>query len=137
MAFNGSLLKINGEEFPWQYIVEKSYKITPKRKQDIDPYRTETGFLIRNVVEHEPTTISFETKELDNTKLSDMMQFIESRYTVEKERKLHMIYYNPIKDDYETGDFYLNANLDYTIKQIDRKNNKISYSSFKLDFVEY
>ena len=137
MAFNGSLLKINGDEFPWHYIAEKTYKITPNRKQDLDPYRTETGFLIRNVVEHEPSTISFETKPLNNTELAAMMAFIESRYTIAKERKLHMMYYNPIKDDYEIGDFYLSPNLEYNIKEIDVTNNRIKYEKFTLSFVEY
>lgn len=137
MSFNGSLVQINGEEFPWQYIVAESYKVTPKRIQDLDPYRTESGWLIRNPVDHEPSTISFDTRKLDNTQLKDMMNFITSKYTNAKERKLHLVYYNPITDDYSTGDFYLNSNLEYTIRQIDVKNKKIFYNEFTLDFVEY
>lgn len=137
MSFNGSLMKIGGDEFPWEYIVEESYKVTPKRIQDLDPYRTESGWLIRNPVEHEPSTITFETRKLNNTQMADMMKFISDRYTVAKERKMHIVYYAPVSDSYESGDFYLNANLEYNIKQIDRKNNIIQYLPFTLDFVEY
>ena len=137
MSFNGSLMTIAGDEFPWQYVVEESYKVTPKRVQDLDPYTTESGWLIRNPVEHEPTTISFETRKLNNTQMADMMKFITDRFTNTKERKCHLVYYNPITDDYDIGDFYVNSNLEYTIKQIDRKNKKIQYLPFTLDFVEY
>lgn len=137
MAFNGSLMTIGGEEFPWQYVVEESYKVTPKRVQDLDPYTTESGWLIRNPVEHEPTTISFDTRPLTNKDMAAMMNFITSKFTNAKERKCHIIYYNPITDDYATGDFYINSNLEYNIRRIDRKKLEIKYDAFTLDFVEY
>lgn len=137
MAFNGSLIKLGNDEFPLQYVVEESYKVTPKRIQDLDPYTTEAGWLIRNPVEHEPSTISFETRKLTNVDMVDMMSFISSRYIKVKERKLSITYYNPITDDYSTGEFYLDSNLEYDIRQIDRVSNIIHYNPFTINFVEY
>ena len=135
--FNGNLLEISGEPFPLQYVVEKSYKVVPKRVQDLDPYTTETGFLIRNPVEHEPTNISFETRALTNTEMNALMTFITSRYTDAKHRKVRLTYYIPITDSYDTGDFYFNSNMEFTIRQIDRQKNFIKYEPFTLDFIEY
>lgn len=37
MSFEGYLLRVGGDTFPENYIVAKSYKVSPHKRQDLDP----------------------------------------------------------------------------------------------------
>lgn len=137
MAFNGHLLEIGGENFPLKYVYKESYNVTPNRVQDLDPYTTESGYLVRNPVEHEPSTISFQTKPMWNEDMAAMMAFIRSKYLDEKQRSLRITYYCPDIDDYQSGDFYFNQNQEFSINIVDVERKRILYNSMQIDFVEY
>jgi hypothetical protein len=122
--------------FPLTYVLAKSYKIAPNRRLDLGSNRDGTGVLDRNVLDHTASTISFTVKALNNTRLSELMSFITSRYTVEKERRLSIEYYCPDINDYKTGEFYV-PDIEYPIDTIDFEKNIIEYQEFKLEFVEY
>jgi len=136
MAFDGRLLAINGDTFPLKFVFKESYNVVPKRLQDMDPYTTESGWLVRNPVEHEPSTISFETKPMWNHELAEMLNFITSRYSDRKRREVLVTYYNPTTDGYDTGTFYFNVNLEYNINMVDVENKRILYNSMQIDFIE-
>lgn len=137
MSFNGTLMMFGADEFPLHHIVEESYKIVAKRVQDLDPYRNESGVLIRNPIEHEPTTIECKTKPLTNVELNDLCTFIRNHWDNSKNRNVRITYYMPEFDDYDTGTFYCNVNFDVTIRQIDKKTNTIKYEPITLNFIEY
>lgn len=136
MAFNGSLIKINSDEFPLHCIIWESYEVTPNRRQDLDSTRNANGYLMRNVLDHTATTIQMDTKPLTNDKLAEMMRFITTRYTDAREKKVQLTYYCPDIDDYKTGLFYI-PDVQYPIKKIDVDTKTIWYKSFTIKFIEY
>lgn len=136
MAFNGCLLKMGADEFPLSFVYKNTYKITPNRRQDLDPTRNANGVLERNVLEHMPSTISFMAKPMYNNELAEMMSFIRSHYSVEKEKKVVLTYYCPDIDEYKTGEFYV-PDIEYPIDMVDTENKTILYREFPLEFIEY
>ena len=136
MAFNGYLLKMGADVFPLSFVYKNSYSITPNRRQDVDSTRNANGVLERNVLDHMPSTISFQTKPMYNDDLEKMMSFIRSHYSVEKEKKLVLEYYCPDINGYKTGEFYV-PDISFPIDMVDVKNKRILYREFQLEFIEY
>lgn len=136
MAFTGSLLRISGDNFPLKYVFKESYKVTPNRRQDLDPYRDANGLLHRNTLAHTATTIQFQTKPMWNDDFDKMMNFIRSRYTNTKEKKLTLTYFSPDINNYMQGTFYM-PDVEYNMDLVDTVNNKIFYLSTTLEFIEY
>lgn len=136
MAFNGSLIKLSGDNFPLQYVFKESYKVTPNRRQDLDPYRDANGLLHRNTLSHTATTITFQTKPMWNDEFDTMMSFIRTRYTNSLEKKLHITYFSPDINDYKTGYFYV-PDVEYNMDLVDTTRRKIFYLSTTLEFIEY
>lgn len=136
MAFNGSLISLGGENFPLGYVYKDSYKVTPNRRQDLDSGRNANGVLIRNVLDHTASTISFTVKPMYNTDLANMMAFIRSHYINEKEKKINIRYYCPDLDDYKEGQFYV-PDIEYPMMQVDVDKKRIRYGTFTLEFIEY
>ena len=136
MAFTGSLLRISGDNFPLKYVFKESYKVPPNRRQDLDPYRDANGLLHRNTLAHTATTIQFQTKPMWNDDFDKMMNFIRSRYTNTKEKKLTLTYFSPDINNYMQGTFYM-PDVEYNMDLVDTVNNKIFYLSTTLEFIEY
>lgn len=136
MAFNGYLLKMGADIFPLSFVYKESYKVTPNRRQDIDSGRNANGVLERNVLDHAPSTISFQTKPMWNNDLEEMMSFIRSHYSVEKEKKVVLEYFCPDINGYKVGEFYV-PDIEYPINMVDLEQNRILYNGFTLDFIEY
>jgi len=134
MAYNGSLISIGADNFPLKYVFKESYKVAPNRRQDIDSTRNANGILVRNVLDHTASTISFSTKPMWNDELAELMSFLRNHYSVEKEKKLIITYYCPDLDDYKTGEFYI-PDIEFPIYRVESK--RIFYSSFTLEFIEY
>ena len=136
MAFNGYLLKMGADIFPLSFVYKESYKVAPNRRQDLDSGRNANGVLERTVLEHMPSTISFQAKPMYNKDLNAMMSFIRSHYSVEKEKKVVLEYYCPDIDDYKTGEFYM-PDIEFVINMVDLEDNRILYNGFQLEFIEY
>lgn len=136
MAFNGSLLKFSGDNFPLKYVFKESYKVTPNRRQDLDPCRDGNGYLHRNTLSHTATTIQFQTKPMWNDQFEQMMNFIRGHYTNTQEKKLQITYYSPDINSYKTGNFYV-PDVEYVMDLVDTVKNRILYLSTTLEFIEY
>lgn len=136
MAFNGYLLKMGADIFPLSFVYKESYKVSPNRRQDLDSGRNANGVLERNVLDHMPSTISFQTKPMWNNELDEMMSFIRGHYSVEKEKKVLLEYFCPDINGYKTGEFYV-TDIEYPINMVDLDNNRILYNGFSLEFIEY
>lgn len=136
MAYNGYLIKMGVDIFPLSFVFANSYTVTPNRRQDVDSNRNANGILDRNVLDHMPSTISFQTKPMWNNELNAMMTFIRSHYSIEKEKKIVLEYYCPDIDEYKTGEFYV-PDIAFPINMVDNEHNAILYNSFQLDFIEY
>lgn len=136
MALNGYLLKFGEDIFPLRFVYKESYRITPNRRQDLDSNRNANGKMTRTVLDHMPTTISFQTKPMYNDDLEKMMAFIRDHYIVDKERKVRLEFYCPDTNSYKTGDFYI-PDIEYPIIKVELEQNRILYNGFTLEFIEY
>ena len=136
MAFNGYLLKLGGTTLPLKYIFKESYKVTPNRRQDLDPKRDETGKLHRNTLEHTATTISFQTKPMWNDEMASLMSLIRGSYSNSLEKKVPVTYFSPDTNSYHSGTFYV-PDIEFTIDLIDTNKNKVLYLSTTIELIEY
>ena len=136
MAFTGYLLKSGNDVFPLQYVYKESYKVTPNRRQDLDPYRDANGKLHRNTLAHTATTIEFQTKPMWNNQFETVMSWLRSHYSDSQEKKIALSYYCPDINDYKTGNFYV-PDIEMTMDLVDTVNNKIFYMSTTIEFIEY
>lgn len=136
MSFNGYLLKSGDDNFPLQYVYKESYKITPNRRQDLDPYRDANGKLHRNTLSHTASTIQLQTKPMWNDEFDTLMSWIRSHYSNSQEKKIPFSYYCPDTNSYSSGDFYV-PDIEMTMDRVDTTHNKIFYLSATIEFIEY
>jgi hypothetical protein len=136
MAYNGEyLIKVGSSIIPNTYIVEDTYKCTPDQRQDVDSYRDLNQDLHRNVAEHYKSIVVFETRAcLSETRLRTLINLIHSNFLSERERKVHLEYFNTDTGNYSSGDFYW-VQPEYQIMKID--HNEIFYNSMEIKFIEY
>ena len=141
MAYNGYLIRVidvNNEynyfDIPLHDVLEKTYKMTYS-VIDFDSTRNGAGKLIRNALKHKVPHCTIEVKPLDNAELAYIFTNIQSRYTIEKEKKVKLSVYIPEYNNYVTTDFYL-PDIDITIRHIEN-NTKVIYEKFVLEFIGY
>ena len=135
MSYLGYLIKVGSNIIPSEYIVFDTYDCTPDQRQDVDSYRDLNQNLHRNVADEYKSIVSFKVRpNLTETKLRTLLQLIQSSYTVTKERKVHLTYWNIDTGDYDVGEFYL-VQPQYRIKKA--TEDEIIYNSFDIKFIEY
>ena len=61
---------------------------------------------------------------------------LQSRYTINKEKKIRLSVYIPEIDGYVTENFYI-PDMEITIRRIEEETNKIVYEGFTLEFIGY
>ena len=137
MSFNGYLIKIGGyTDAVEQYIVHRSYHVS-KKPLDLDSNRDGDGVLKRTVLDHVPYTVNFTLRNnLNNTDIQNFIGIVRSNFTIPKERKLSLEFYNPEDDNYITQDMYL-VDPDFHIDHIDLKSNQVFYQEISIKFVGY
>ena len=133
--FNGSLFSIGGADFPLEFIFKESYHVWPRRL-DLDSTRNITGELMRNVLAHTASKITFQTKPMYNYDFRRMMDFIQTHMIDVQARKFSLIYYCPDTDDYAQGTFYM-PDVDINIDLVDSVNKTMLYRSSTISFIEY
>lgn len=140
MAFNGNLLevKVGGSyvPFPTNLVSAESYKVTPNQRMESSANRATTGKLVRKTVSHTASKIDLNSIIMTNRDISTIENLLTSAYTDALQRKLHLRYYVPQSDSYETGDFYV-PDVDYEIMRIDKDTNTVWYNSVRYAFIEY
>lgn len=137
MGYQGYLIKFNktGYIFPLGLISAGTYKITPNQRQDLDSYRDMDGVLNRNVLEHTASKIEWEIKPmLTNLQVAEVCKNLKASYENEAERKVSVTYYNPEKDDYDSGTFYM---PDASYVPYFASNSIIKYNSTRYALIEY
>lgn len=134
MAFNGTLLKLNGTTFPLEYIKFETYNITPNQRMDLDSYRDLTGVLHRQVLSHTATKIEFQTPYMTEEKLNTMLSIINSALSNFNERKVTVEYYDVETNSHKSGSFYM-PDISYTMYNV--VGTKIIYNPIRIAFIEY
>ncbi len=135
MAFNGYLIKIgsNEDKFFEHYIIAQSYKVS-KKIIDLNSYRDGNGELRRNALDHVSYTITFDIKPLDNERMQTFLDAIRNNFSILKERKVAVTFYNPESDSYITTDCYM-PDPEFTIEKIE--NNQVYFRQTTIKFIGY
>ena len=136
MAFSGYLLKAGGTEIPMKFIKYDGYTITPNQRMESEAKRSVTGVLHRTTVEHTASKIEFNTPNLTNAEMEQLMSIFRGAWgeSGTLERKLTLQYYDMETNDYKTGEFYM-PDIKFQIMQI--QGNVIVYKETRIAFIEY
>lgn len=136
MAFNGYLIRIGGQdEFFEHYMVCQTYKVS-KKMLDYGSFRDSDGILKRTCLDHVSYIIQFDIKPCNNVKLAEFMGAIKSNFSIPKERKVSVTFYNAEDDNYITDDFYM-PDPEFNIDHIDTKTNQIFFKQITIKFIGY
>lgn len=138
--FNGNLIYIfmaNGKyiPFPNKYIKYDTYKYT-RSVQDLDSYRDGNGVMHRTALDHQVIKAEWNSPIMHLSDYHAMMALLEKNYIVQKERKLHVKYYDVDKDMYYDGYVYM---PDHTaqIYGIDEKRGDMLVNEVRFAIIEY
>jgi len=124
-------------KIPLKYISYENYKVTPQQMIDLDSYVSETGTLIRNVLDHTRTKIEWETPYITSDDWNALWQnYITPGITDAKARKVRIQYYNPLTDAYRTAWAYI-PDIEFTIRNVDEASGVINYNAIRIAFIEY
>ena len=137
MAYSGYLIKIGGSSgvsLPMRYIKVQSYDITPNQRMESEAKRAITGVLHRTTVEHTASKIEFQTPNMTNREMDDMMTMFRNHWSSTAERKLTLQYYDMETGTYKTGDFYM-PDIKFSIDHVD--GNLVYYKETRIAFIEY
>ncbi len=142
MGYDGNLLYIISREgklipFLEDYIYKESYHATPNQKQDINSKLAANYVLKRRVAAHRRSKIEFNTiPGINNEELYTLSRlFLDNVLNVDEEN-VRIRYFNPRKNDYEEGTFYL-PDITYVIKRTERDKKKVIYASCRFALIEY
>lgn len=123
-------------KIPLKYIKYEEYKVTPQQMIDLDSYVSETGQLIRNVLDHSRTKIEWNTPYITSTEWNTLWSTITSCITDAKARKIRIQYYNPLTDSYRTAWAYI-PDIEFTVRNVDEAAGVINYDEIRIAFIEY
>jgi len=139
MAYSGYLIKVggsNGTILPMKYMKVDGYSITPNQRMETEAKRSVDGVLHRSTVEHTATKIEFNTPNLTNTEVNEMMTLFKNNWTSAIERKLKLYYYDMESDAYKEGDFYM-PDIQFKIHHVNNVENIVYYGETRIAFIEY
>lgn len=143
MAFSGYLISVRNSSdvftpIPLDYMRYESYSISPEQRLDLDTTRSTVGTLLRTVLAHTATKVSFNAPSMDSTKMQVLLGYFKTAFAKTngdlQEHKLELEYYDEWSDSYKTGIFYM-PDIQFAIRNIE--GNTVNYSETKITFIEY
>lgn len=137
MAYLGYLFQFGDYIFPNKHIKFDTYDIAPDQRQDLDSYTDANGVTHRNALKHTKTNITFNTIQIPESAMDDILSQLERNYINQNETDANCVYYNPRKRQYSTGHFYLDPSVKFRIKKVDDEGKKINYGETQWVFIEY
>lgn len=136
MAYDGvTLLYLGGTPFPLSYINEKTYKILPDSRTDLDSgLNNANGVLNRSTFSHYRTKIEFETRPLTDKQFQRCVKYFTDAYTNKDQRRLTVNFYDVNTGIYRPMEAYM---PDWTA-QIDKVTQKgLKIAPCRFAFIEY
>lgn len=125
---------------PSDMIEYESYHIEPSQALDLDSYRNERGYLIRNVLEHTATKIEFNTRRCTDAQWATVWDVISGGFgygnTAPQERKLRIQYWDPYTDTNKKATCYV-PDIELHIRNVDFEKKIINYEPIRIAFIEY
>ena len=120
--------------FPERLIVAGSYQCKPNIRQDKDPVRDLTGVLHRAVVSAKPSTIKFQTRELNLTEKAEIQTFFSACEVSSAERSVQIEFWDMDTDTYKIETMYM-PDPEYTI--VYHTSNDIIYAPVDYELIGY
>jgi hypothetical protein len=136
MAFNGTLVSVDGWDIPYKFMSPESYKVTPNQRMESSAKRVTTGVLHRTTCSHTASKIEFNTPALWNADADTLMSNLRNRWSNTSQRKCEVTYFDPETNSHKTGTFYM-PDIDFTIMKVDLVHNRILYAPLRICFIEY
>lgn len=136
--FNGWLIKFGPQVMPNDYLLLEGWEATPNQRTEIDAYRDGNNLLHRETSENFKTKIVMSVRELTLDEKIIFQSIINSGLVDTKQRKVDVTYWNDETNQYETSQtgFYI-PDIKWVIKQIDEKENLVTYKDFSITLIEY
>ena len=122
--------------FPLKFIAEKTWKCTPKQREEVKAYRDDnTRDLYRVTAAGKKTKMTFSTREnLHEADVEEMLDFFTSAEVDHEQRKIQLEYWDNSNHRYDTGYFY-RPNMDFKVNRVSKTD--IIYDSLDLELIEY
>ena len=124
--YRGYLMKVSDSIVSGKFF--QSYKSTPNRQSDLNPWTDSTGLTHRNVLPHTRSTITFTTPPLYLEDKIDLQRHFPKRTLVVIE------YWNDETNDYATGNFYI---PDVEFDVLMSYENTVLYRPITFELIEY
>lgn len=124
--YKGYLLKVNGNVISHKYF--HTYKTTPNRLTDKNPWTDGNGVTHRNVLPHKRSVLELTTPPLfleDKIKLQNLLP---------DRTKLQIEYWNDEINDYATGEFYI-PDVQYEVLM--PYDDTVAYRPITFEIIEY
>lgn len=123
--------------FPHMYMKQGTYKCIPKQREEIKAYRDDyTRNLVRITAQGMKSKITFTIRGGLNLKqVNDIMVgFFKAHYSIEKERKIGLKYWDNENLKYDFGYFYV-PNLTFPVNIV--QSNDIKHGELEIELIEY
>lgn len=124
--YQGYLMKVSGTPVNGKFF--QTYKSTPSRQSDLNPWTDATGLTHRNVLPHKRSTITFTTPPLYLEDKIELQALFPNRTLAIFE------YWNDETNAYATGEFYI-PDVEYDV--LIPYENTILYRPITFEFIEY
>ncbi len=124
--YQGYLMKVSGAVVSKRFF--QSYKSTPNRQSDLNPWTDQTGLTHRNVLPHTRSTITFTTPPLYLEDKIELQALLPNRTLANIE------YWNDETNVYTTGDFYI---PDVEFDVLMPYENTVLYRPITFELIEY
>lgn len=134
MGSSRTLITFGSYDIPSKFIRYDTYVITPNMRLDLDSYRDADGLLHRNALKHTTTKIEFETPNLYEEDMEELMANIRSQYVNYSEKNATCTYYDPENCTYKSGEFYI---PDLKFQIYSTAQGEIIYRPTRFAFIEY
>lgn len=136
--FKGYLIKLNGIEFPHEYIALENYKSIDNQRTELKAYRNSQYDLIRQTSSNFKSKVEFSTIDGLNLKQLEKIKNVIDKATLNKtERKVKVEYWNSEELRYATMKSYI-PDIEYEIKKIKRGSKPdIIYKPLRYCFIQY
>lgn len=132
MAYSGFLVKVGDYAIPEKIIRPESYS-AGTNTQDLDSYRDANGVLHREVLEHVPLKVEFETVAmLTNKTYAEFMANIRKNFTDARKKEFIGTVYVFELDDYITQNMYM-PDVKPTLYNI--RDNVLKYNPVRIAFI--
>lgn len=132
-AYDGYLLKFGSHVLPNSFI--QKYNSKPNQRLELSAERDGNAYLHRETSPNYKSTVKPTIMPLYDGQLELFKAIVADGMVNERERKVHLTYWNVETQSYKSGDFYI-PDIEYTVKHI-TDDGQLVYEGFEFELIEY